>query len=59
MNMIIKNDRKKKNPTLVMTVGALAAVGVISIVRGAKKMVKGTADKVKGLLHPPSDIDDI
>ena len=57
--MIIKNDRKKKNPTLVMTVGALAAVGVISIVRGAKKMVKGTADKVKGLLHPPSDIDDI
>ena len=57
--MFTKGERKKKNPTLVMTVGALAAVGVISLVRGAKRVMKSTGEKVKGLLHPADDGEDI
>lgn len=52
--MIMKTERKRKSGVLVMTVGALAAVGAVSIVRGAKKMVKGASDRVRGFLHSPS-----
>ena len=57
--MFTKGERKKKNPTLVMTVGALAAVGAISIIRGAKRVMKSTGEKLKGLIHPACDSEDI
>ncbi len=57
--MLIKNERKKRNPTLVMAVGALAAVGAVSIVRGAKRVVKGAGERVRGLLHMPSSEEDV
>ena len=52
--MIMKTERKRKSGVLVMAVGALAAVGAVSIVRGAKKMVKGASDRVRGFLRSPS-----
>ncbi|MBQ2793294.1 MAG: hypothetical protein IKL79_02070 [Clostridia bacterium] len=57
--MLMKNERKKRNPTLVMTVGALAAVGAVSIIRGAKRMVKGAGERVRGLLHSASEDDGV
>ena len=57
--MLIKSERKKRNPTLVMTVGALAAVGVISLVRGAKRVMKNTGEKVKSLIRHEGDSEDI
>ena len=57
--MLVKSERKKRNPALVMTVGALATVGVISIVRGAKRVMKTTGEKVKGLIRHADDCEDI
>ena len=57
--MLIKSERKKRNPALVMTVGALAAVGAISIVRGARRVMKNAGEKVKGLIRQDSDCEDI
>lgn len=57
--MLSKSERKKRNPALVMTVGALATVGVISIVRGAKRVMKTTGEKVKGLIRHADDCEDI
>lgn len=53
--MLIKHERKKRNPTLVMTVGALAAVGAVTIVRGAKRIVRCTGEKVRGVLRVRGD----
>ncbi len=55
--MLMKNERKKRNPTLIMTVGALAAVGAVSIVRGAKRIVRNTGERVRGLLRAASEED--
>ena len=52
--MIMKTERKRKSGVLIMAVGAMAAVGAVSIVRGAKKMVKGAGDRVRGFLRSPS-----
>lgn len=57
--MLINSERKKRNPTLVMTVGALAAVGAITLVRGAKRVMKNAGEKVKGIIRHDSDCDDI
>ncbi len=57
--MLIKNERKKKNPTLVMAVGALAAVGAVSIVRSVKRIVKCTGERVRGFLHAQSGEEDV
>lgn len=52
--MLIKSERKKKNGVLVMAVGALATVGVVSIVRGAKRVVRCAGDRVRGFLRATS-----
>lgn len=57
--MLINSERKKRNPTLVMTVGALAALGAITLVRGAKRVMKNAGEKVKGIIRHDSDCDDI
>lgn len=49
--MFTKAERKRKSPALIMTVGALAAVGVVSIVKSGKKFVKGAADKMRSLVR--------
>lgn len=48
--MFSKSERKRKSPILIMTVGALAAVGVASIVRGGKKLARAAGEKVRGLI---------
>ena len=57
--MLLKNERKKRNPSLVMAVGALAAVGAVSIIRASKKFVRNAKERVGGLLRPPSDAQDV
>ena len=51
----MKNERKRKNPALVMTIGALAAVGAASIVRGAKTLLHNMSCRMKGIVHSDDD----
>ena len=44
-----KEERKARHPWLTLTVGALAAVGAMSIVSGVKCKVKCV---IRGIIHP-------
>jgi len=53
--MFMKSERKKRNPALIMTVGALAAIGAASIIRGGKSLVRNIGCRVKGLISTAAD----
>ena len=46
-----KSERKKHTAPVILTVGALAAIGAISITRSGKQMVKNTVAKAKNLFN--------
>ena len=46
-----KSDRKKHTAPVILTVGALAAIGAISITRSGKQMFKNTVNKAKSLFN--------
>lgn len=46
-----KTERKKHTAPVILTVGALAAIGAVSITRSGKRMIKNTADKIKGFFN--------
>lgn len=49
--MIFGNKEKKKHrPMLALTVGALAAIGACSIVRGGKRVIRETGQKMMSFL---------
>ena len=45
-----KNEQKKHSVCAILTIGALAAIGAVSIVKDGKQMLNGLACKVKGFL---------
>ena len=53
--MFINGDRKKRSPALIMTIGALAAVGVASLVRGGRRIVMNMADKMRSFTDEGCD----
>ena len=53
-----KSERKKHGIGAILTVGALAAVGVVSITRCGKRILNDTTSKIKGFFvkkECPSD----
>ena len=47
--MIFKRtERKRRSAPVILTVGALAAIGAVSITRRGKEMLTSAAEKVKG-----------
>ncbi len=44
-----KTERKKHSACVILTIGALAAIGAVSITRCGKQMVKNVTSKVTGL----------
>ena len=55
-----KTERKTRTAPVILTVGALAAIGAVSITRSGKKMIKNGVDKVKGFFSKemPKMMDD-
>lgn len=51
-----KNDAKKRGNWAVLAVGALAAIGAISITRCGKQMVTGAICKMKKLFSKEHEI---
>lgn len=45
--MFEKSDRRRRSAAFTLTVGALAAIGTIGIVRGVKRMARTLAERVK------------
>ena len=43
-----KTERKKHSTCLILTIGALAAIGAVSITRSGKQMINELGMKVKG-----------
>ncbi|MBE6645507.1 MAG: hypothetical protein E7612_09080 [Ruminococcaceae bacterium] len=43
-----KTERKKHSACLILTVGALAAIGAVSITRSGKQIINELGTKVKG-----------
>ena len=53
--MFGKSERKRRNPTLTLAVGALAAIGAVSIVKCGKRVVGELGKKVKTIMRGCSD----
>ena len=55
-----KTERKKHTAPVILTVGALAAIGAVSITRSGKQMLKNAKDKVMGFFNKemPKMMDD-
>lgn len=49
-----KNERKRHNVCAILTIGALAAIGVISIAKSSKAMLNCACNKVKGFFKKES-----
>lgn len=52
-----RNEHKRANPYVVLTVGALAMIGAINVVRCCKNTVKCVKKRVKRTFHG-TDIDE-
>ena len=46
-----KSERKKYTAPVILTVGALAAIGAVSITRSGKQMMKNAVTKVKSFFN--------
>ena len=46
-----KSERKKHTAPVILTIGALAAIGAVSITRSGKQMVKNTVTAAKNLFN--------
>jgi hypothetical protein len=46
-----RSERKRMNPYVAITVGALALVGAVSIVKSAKSMVRCGCEKMKKIMR--------
>ena len=46
-----KSERKKHTAPVILTIGALAAIGAVSITRSGKQMIKNTVSKAKSLFN--------
>ena len=53
--MFGKSERKRRNPTLTLAVGALAAIGAVSIVKCGKKIAGEVGRKMKAIIRGASD----
>ena len=45
-----KTERKRHSACVILTIGALATIGAISIVKDGKQMINQLGTKVKGFL---------
>jgi hypothetical protein len=56
--MFFKKCEKKKHSTcLILTVGALAAIGAFGLVHHSKMIAEGLGDKIKKLFKKAKDAD--
>ena len=46
-----KSERKKHTAPVILTIGALAAIGAVSITRSGKQMLKNTVTAAKNLFN--------
>ena len=53
--MFMKSEKRKKNPALIMTVGALAALGAASIIRTGRAVISSIGCKLKGVVRFPEE----
>ena len=49
--LLRKTDRKKHTAPVILTVGALAAIGAVSITKSGKQMLKNATNRVKGFFN--------
>lgn len=48
--MFSKNEKKKSNAPIFLTIGALAVVGAASITNKGKKMINSVCNKAKSMV---------
>ncbi len=53
--MFGKSERKRRNPTLTLAVGALAAIGAVSIVKCGKRIMCEVGKKMKAVMRGASE----
>ena len=53
-----KSERKRHSAAAILTVGALAAVGVLSITKKGKAIVLGACSKMKNMIGIGKDTKD-
>ncbi len=51
-----KSERKSRSATFILAVGALAAVGAVSITKCGKQMMRCMCTKVKGFFKNPDSM---
>jgi len=50
-----KNDKKRSHPFAILTVGALATVGAMSLISGCKCKMKDCLKKMGGMMMKKKD----
>ena len=47
-----RTEQRRMNPYITLAVGALAFVGVVSIVKSAKGMIECSCERIKCMIRP-------
>lgn len=51
-----KQERKRHSVRAILAVGALAAIGAVTVVNGAKRITRGMLGRVKGMFKKESSV---